>query len=97
MNMYDAIELVDKEIADFKPGFLDSWKLFSMMSLTDSIQQALMLNESDAEPDISHFSMPNTGSGAAGTIIKTNSIMQQPLREKAKQIKSNYIIKKLSI
>jgi hypothetical protein len=97
MNMYDAIELVDKEIADFKPGFLDSWKLFSMMSLTDSVEQALLLNESDATIDMSHFHKPNGGHGELGTITKTNSVKQEPLRQKAKDIKAEYVTKKLSL
>jgi hypothetical protein len=97
MNMYDAIDLVDKEIADFKPGFLDSWKLFSMMSLTDSLEQALSLNEADATVDMSHFHKPNAGHGELGTITKTNSVTQEPLRQKAKDIKSDYITKKLSL
>jgi hypothetical protein len=97
MNMYDAIELVDKEIAEFKPGFLDSWKLFSMLPLTDSIEHALQLNESDAVIDMSHFSKPNAGHGELGTITKSYSVIQKPLFQKAKEIKSEYIIKKLSL
>jgi hypothetical protein len=95
--MYDAIELVDKQIEDYKPGFLDSWKLFSMMSLTDSVEQALLLNESDAVIDMSHFNMSNSGAGAMGTITKNNSIKQEPLRQKAKDIKAEYVTKKLSL
>jgi hypothetical protein len=41
--------------------------------------------------------MSNSGSGAMGTITKTNSVKQEPLRQKAKDIKAEYVTKKLSL
>lgn len=45
MNMYDAIEAVDRQIAQFSPGYLDSWKLFGLLPVCESIEFALGLHE----------------------------------------------------
>jgi hypothetical protein len=45
MNMYDAIEAVDEQIRRFHPGYIDSWKLFGMLPVCDSIDFALSLHE----------------------------------------------------
>jgi hypothetical protein len=97
MNMYDAIDLVDRQIKEFKPGMLDCWKLFSMIPLADSLEHALMLNESDSVLDMSHFKLPNGSHGEGGTITREDSVMQRPLVDKAKKIKRQYIQSKLSI
>ena len=49
MNMYDAIHLVDHQIKNFLPGFVDCWKLFSLIPVADSIEHALALVESNDE------------------------------------------------
>jgi hypothetical protein len=97
MNMYDAIELVDKEIKDFKPGYLDCWKLFSMMPLTDSIEEALMLNESESQTDISHMGVNSGLTNRTETFVKINNPTQEPLRRKARTIKDQYIQNKLGL
>lgn len=97
MNMYQAIDLVDIQMKRFKPGFLDCWKLFSMLPLVDDLEHALMLNESDSMPDMSHFSMRGANAGAVGTIKTEGSIMQKPLVDKSREMKSEYIQKKLGL
>lgn len=47
MNMYDAIEAVNIQLRQFSPEYLDSWKLFSMLPVCDSIDMALGLCEQD--------------------------------------------------
>lgn len=42
MNMYDAIEMVNLQL-DTYPGYCDSWKLFAMMAVADSIEDALKI------------------------------------------------------
>jgi len=92
MNMYDAIDLVDTQIKKFKPGYLDCWKLFSMIPLCDSIEQALLLNESNVLSDVIPYHnetliIPDRG----------DDIHQDPLRMKARKLKEEYIQKKLSL
>lgn len=45
MNMYDAISLVDHQIATFLPGYLDCWKLFGMLPACKDIDHAMSLTE----------------------------------------------------
>lgn len=45
MNVYDAIDLVNLQLERFSPNYLDSWKLWSMLSVTEDIETALKLNE----------------------------------------------------
>jgi radical SAM superfamily enzyme YgiQ (UPF0313 family) len=45
MNMYDAIEAVNTQMRQFSPEYIDSWKLFSMLPVCDSIDMALSLYE----------------------------------------------------
>lgn len=45
MNVYDAIDLVNLQLEKFTPGFLDCWKLWSMLSVTENVDVALTLNE----------------------------------------------------
>jgi hypothetical protein len=68
-----------------------------MLPLTDSIEQALLLNESESVIDLAHFQKPNGGAGEVGTIRKINNPSQEPLRKKARLIKDNYIQQKLSV
>lgn len=82
MNMYDAIELVNHQIKSFQPGYCDSWKLFALMSLTNSIEEALLLNEAN--------SINENGK-------KIDAPHQQHLRDKAAAIKKEYVRKKLSL
>ena len=74
MNMYDAIEAVDEQIRRFRPGYLDSWKLFSMMSVSESIEFALGLHEQENGWEV-----------------------QNNLTKRAREIKSEYINKKLGL
>jgi radical SAM superfamily enzyme YgiQ (UPF0313 family) len=74
MNMYDAIEAVDEQIRRFRPGYLDSWKLFSMLSVSESIEFALGLHEQEN-----------------GWEVQNNLTMR------AREIKSEYINKKLGL
>jgi hypothetical protein len=97
MNMYDAIELVDHQINTFKPGYVDAWKLFSLLPLTDSLEHALSITEAKAIKDYSHFDMNTPSHGGGGTIGRSGGPDQEPLRARAKQIKTEYIEKKLSI
>jgi hypothetical protein len=97
MNMYDAIELVDHQINTFKPGYVDAWKLFSLLPLTDSLEHALSITEAKAIKDYSHFDMNTPSHGGGGTIGRSGGPEQEPLRARAKQIKTEYIEKKLSI
>ena len=97
MNMYDAIDLVDLQIEKFQPGYLDCWKLFSMIPMADSVEHALLLNEADAVPDIDQFKNVDAKGGEMTTITKTGSASQQPLINRARQIKDEYVQKKLSL
>jgi radical SAM superfamily enzyme YgiQ (UPF0313 family) len=74
MNMYDAIEAVDEQIRRFRPGYLDSWKLFSMLSVSESIEFALGLHEQENGWEV-----------------------QNNLTIRAREIKSEYINKKLGL
>jgi hypothetical protein len=42
MNMYDAIEMVNLQLLTY-PGYCDSWKLFAMIAVAESIEDALKL------------------------------------------------------
>lgn len=42
MNMYDAIELANQQL-DTYPGFCDSWKLWAMIGVAESIEDALKI------------------------------------------------------
>jgi len=97
MNMYDAIELVDHQIKTFKPGYVDAWKLFALLPLTDNIEHALSISEAKAEKDYSHFNMNTASHGGGGTITRSGGPDQAPLMARAKQIKSEYIEKKLGL
>ncbi len=97
MNMYDAIDLVDQQIKSFQPGYVDAWKLFSLIPLAENLEHALSITESGAENDWSHFSMNNASHGEGGGIRRTNAPSQRPLLARAKEIKTAYIEKKLSL
>lgn len=48
MSVYDAIELVDKQYASHRPGYLDNWSVWGYMPLFDTVEEVLALNyESD--------------------------------------------------
>lgn len=81
MNMYDAIELVNTQLKRFQPGYCDSWKLFALLPLTDSIDEALLLNEANAVDETGKKHWPPH---------------QDHLRNKANDMKKEYIRKKLS-
>jgi hypothetical protein len=93
MNMYDAIELVDHQIKTFQPGYVDAWKLFSLLPLTDTPEHALSITESNAVKDDMNACLHGVG----GTTARAHGPDQEILRTRAKQIKSDYIVKKLSI
>lgn len=98
MNMYDAIELVDRQIKEFQPGMFDCWKLWSYLPLTETIEDALVLNESESYLTFQDFTqIDTTSSSSPGTIHKTDNPVQVKYRIKAKTIKDNYIKSKLSL
>jgi hypothetical protein len=65
--------------------------------MADSVEHALLLNEADAVPDIDQFKNVDAKGGEMTTITKTGSAAQQPLISKARQIKDEYVQKKLSL
>jgi radical SAM superfamily enzyme YgiQ (UPF0313 family) len=60
MNMYDAIEAVDTQMRRFSPEYIDSWKLFSMLPVCDSIDMALSLHEHDQGQEIQNVLINKT-------------------------------------
>jgi len=82
MNMYDAIDLVDYEIKNFRPAYIDSWKLFSMLPVCESLEHGLTLNESNISPDVQDL---------------ITRFEEEPLRQKCLKIKDEYINKKLNL
>jgi len=51
MNMYDAINLVNQQL-DTYPGYADSWKLWAMMAVANSLNDALQLKSKASTEDL---------------------------------------------
>jgi hypothetical protein len=98
MNMYDAIELVDRQIEMTKPNYIDSWKLFSLISLMD-IDDALKINE-DGTIDRKHIDWNTTKNNNNIDEQKTtleSYLKQEPIKRRARELKDQYIQNKLSL
>lgn len=70
MDVYDAIDLVDKQYEAHKPNIPDNWSLWALLPMAESIEEAMATNSFNKNP---HF------------------------KTKAKEIKRQYIQKKLSL
>jgi hypothetical protein len=44
MDVYDAIELVDKQYKEHQPGYLDNWSVWGYLPLFDTVEEVLALN-----------------------------------------------------